>query len=99
MTTAASAQDATVLVFASPLARRLAKEAGLDIGALKGSGPHGRVVERDVQAAAASGARAAPAQAFAPAPSADVIKKFYVLDSYEEVPHELDAQGYRAPAH
>jgi len=88
MTTAASAQDPTVLVFASPLARRLAKEAGLDIGALKGSGPHGRVVERDVQAAVASGGRAAPAQAFAPAPSADVTKKFYVVDSYEEVPHD-----------
>jgi pyruvate dehydrogenase E2 component (dihydrolipoamide acetyltransferase) len=88
MTTAASAQDPTVLVFASPLARRLAKEAGLDIGALKGSGPHGRVVERDVQAAVASGGRPAPAQAFAPAPSADVIKKFYVLDSYEEIPHD-----------
>ena len=88
MTTAASAQDPTVLVFASPLARRLAKEAGLDIGALKGSGPHGRVVERDVQAALATGARAAPAQAFAPAPSADVTKKFYVLDSYEEIPHD-----------
>jgi len=88
MTTAASAQDPTVLIFASPLARRLAKEAGLDIGALKGSGPHGRVVERDVQAAVASGGRAAPAQAFAPAPSADVTKKFYVLDSYEEIPHD-----------
>ena len=88
MTTAASAQDPTVLVFASPLARRLAKEAGLDIGALKGSGPHGRVVERDVQAAVASGGRAAPAQAFAPAPSADVTKKFYVVDSYEEIPHD-----------
>jgi pyruvate dehydrogenase E2 component (dihydrolipoamide acetyltransferase) len=88
MTTAASAQDPTVLVFASPLARRLAKEAGLEIGALKGSGPHGRVVERDVQAAVASGARSAPAQAFAPAPSADVTKKFYVLDSYEEIPHD-----------
>jgi pyruvate dehydrogenase E2 component (dihydrolipoamide acetyltransferase) len=88
MTTAASAQDPTVLVFASPLARRLAKEAGLDIGALKGSGPHGRVVERDVQAAVASGGRAAPAQAFAPEPSADVTKKFYVVDSYEEVPHD-----------
>jgi pyruvate dehydrogenase E2 component (dihydrolipoamide acetyltransferase) len=87
MTTAASAQDATVLVFASPLARRLAKEAGLDIGALKGSGPHGRIVERDVQAAAGGG-RSAPAQAFAPAPSADVTKKFYVLDSYEEIPHD-----------
>jgi pyruvate dehydrogenase E2 component (dihydrolipoamide acetyltransferase) len=88
MTTAASAQDPTVLVFASPLARRLAKEAGLDIGALKGSGPHGRVVERDVQAALASGARAEPVQAFAPAPSADITKKFYVLDSYEEIPHD-----------
>ena len=88
MTTAASAQDPTVLIFASPLARRLAKEAGLDIGALKGSGPHGRVVERDVQAAVASGGRSAPAQAFAPAPSADVTKKFYVLDSYEEIPHD-----------
>ena len=88
MTTAASAQDPTVLVFASPLARRLAKEAGLEIGALKGSGPHGRVVERDVQAALASGARSAPAQALAPAPSADVTKKFYVLDSYEEIPHD-----------
>ena len=60
------------------------KSAGLDIGALKGSGPHGRVVERDVQAAVASGARSSPAQAFAPAPSADVTKKFYVLDLYEE---------------
>ena len=88
MTTAASAQDPTVLVFASPLAHRLAKEAGLDIGALKGSGPHGRVVERDVQAAVASGGRPAPAKAFASAPSADVTKKFYVLDSYEEIPHD-----------
>jgi pyruvate dehydrogenase E2 component (dihydrolipoamide acetyltransferase) len=88
MTTAASAQDPTVLIFASPLARRLAKEVGLDIGALKGSGPHGRIVERDVQAALASGERAAPTQAFAPAPSADVTKKFYVLDSYEEIPHD-----------
>ena len=88
MTTAASAQDSNILVFASPLARRLAKEAGLDIGALKGSGPHGRVVERDVQAAVASGGRPAPAKAFASAPSADVTKKFYVLDSYEEIPHD-----------
>jgi len=88
MTTAASAQDPTVLVFASPLARRLAKEAGLDIGALKGSGPHGRVVERDVQAAVASGGRPAPAKVFASAPSADVTKKYYVLDSYEEIPHD-----------
>jgi len=88
MTTAASAHDPSVLIFASPLARRLAKEFGLDIGALKGSGPHGRVVERDVQAAVAGGARSAPPEALAPAPSADVTKKLYVLDSYEEIPHD-----------
>ncbi|MFL5122258.1 MAG: biotin/lipoyl-containing protein, partial [Microvirga sp.] len=40
-------------VVASPLARRIAKEAGLEIAMIQGSGPHGRVVERDVRAAAA----------------------------------------------
>ena len=35
-------------VFASPLARRIAKEKGLDLGAVKGSGPHGRIVRADV---------------------------------------------------
>ena len=39
-------------VFASPLARRLAREAGLDLAALDGSGPHGRIVKRDVETAA-----------------------------------------------
>jgi pyruvate dehydrogenase E2 component (dihydrolipoamide acetyltransferase) len=88
MTTAASTHDSNVLVFASPLARRLAKEAGLDIGALKGSGPHGRIIERDVQAALASGAPPEGAKAFAPAPSSAATKKLYVLDSYEEIPHD-----------
>ena len=36
-------------VFASPLARRLAQERGLDLSALQGSGPHGRIVKRDVE--------------------------------------------------
>ena len=57
-------------VFASPLARRLAAQAGLDLAAIAGSGPHGRIVKSDVDAAVASGgARAAPA-AVAPAPAA-----------------------------
>ena len=66
-------------VFASPLARRMAAQAGLDITALKGSGPHGRIVKADIDAALAGGkpaaaapaaATAAPAQAPAtPAPS------------------------------
>ena len=38
-------------IFASPLAKRLAKEAGLDLGAIQGSGPHGRIVEKDVKGA------------------------------------------------
>ncbi|MFF9572107.1 2-oxo acid dehydrogenase subunit E2 [Streptomyces sp. NPDC014685] len=46
-------------VFSSPLARRLAREAGLDIEALTGTGPGGRIVRRDVEAAAA--ARPVPA--------------------------------------
>jgi pyruvate dehydrogenase E2 component (dihydrolipoamide acetyltransferase) len=77
-------------IFASPLARRLAKESGLDLSALSGSGPHGRIVERDVKSALAGGlARKAPAPAsFAEAPSAETTRKFYAIDSYEEVPHD-----------
>ncbi|MEN5083534.1 biotin/lipoyl-containing protein, partial [Bosea sp. TWI1241] len=41
--------------FASPLARRLAKEAGIDLGTVQGSGPHGRIVEKDIAAARAGG--------------------------------------------
>ncbi len=58
-------------VFASPLARRIAKQEGVDLGAVQGSGPHGRIIARDVQAAKASGATKAPApQAVAEAPTA-----------------------------
>ncbi len=62
-------------VFASPLARRMAEQSGLDLGALRGTGPHGRVVKADIEAAMVSGAPArAPmaqpmaTQAFAAAP-------------------------------
>jgi pyruvate dehydrogenase E2 component (dihydrolipoamide acetyltransferase) len=57
-------------LFASPLAKRVAKEAGLDLSAIQGSGPHGRVVEKDVRAAISGGgakAAAAPAPAATPA--------------------------------
>jgi len=59
-------------VFVSPLARRMAKQAGLDLAAIPGSGPNGRIVRADIEAALAGGARpAAPvlAQPAAPAPS------------------------------
>src|ERR1700681_4713713 len=58
-------------VFASPLARRLAKGAGIDLARVAGSGPHGRVIARDVEAAKSGGglkaASAAPGAALAPA--------------------------------
>ncbi len=60
-------------VFASPLARRIAKEAGLDLAGLQGSGPHGRVVEKDVRAAMEGGAKPAAVskpEAAAPTPTA-----------------------------
>ncbi|WP_342238507.1 pyruvate dehydrogenase complex dihydrolipoamide acetyltransferase [Inquilinus sp. OTU3971] len=53
-------------VFASPLARRMAQQAGVDLATLKGSGPHGRVVKADVDAALAGGAPAAKPAAAAP---------------------------------
>ena len=49
-------------IFASPLARRMAQQAGLDLGAINGSGPQGRIVKADIEAALTS-ARAAPADA------------------------------------
>jgi len=82
-------------VFASPLARRVAKDAGLDIGAVTGSGPHGRVVRADVEAAISSGGtKAAPqAKAGGAAPaikpmSDDAVLKLFEEGSYELVPHD-----------
>ncbi|PXW66949.1 pyruvate dehydrogenase complex dihydrolipoamide acetyltransferase [Methylobacterium sp. B4] len=59
----AQPSEAAGRVFASPLARRIAKQEGVDIAAVKGSGPHGRVIQRDVQAAIESGSAKAGASA------------------------------------
>lgn len=61
-------------IFASPLAKRMAEQAGLDLATLTGSGPHGRIVKADIEAAMAGGrpearAEAAPAAAAGGAPS------------------------------
>ena len=59
-------------VFASPLARRMAKQAGIDLSALTGSGPNGRIVRADIDAAQKGGKAAAPVSAAAPAAPAPV---------------------------
>ncbi|BCG94733.1 pyruvate dehydrogenase complex dihydrolipoamide acetyltransferase [Mesorhizobium sp. 131-2-1] len=87
--------------FASPLARRIAKDAGVDVSAVTGTGPHGRVVKADVEAAIAGGgaktapAAKAPAGAPAAAPAAaakpmsdDQVLKLFAEGSYELVPHD-----------
>ncbi|KOF22443.1 branched-chain alpha-keto acid dehydrogenase subunit E2 [Ensifer adhaerens] len=86
-------------VFSSPLARRLAKDAGIDLSAIAGSGPHGRVIKKDVESAVAGGgakpaaAPAAGAAAPAAAPlakgmSEDAVLKLFEPGSYELVPHD-----------
>jgi pyruvate dehydrogenase E2 component (dihydrolipoamide acetyltransferase) len=70
----------------TPLARRLAAEGGIDLGKISPSGPHGRIVARDVEAARASVARAAPAPAPAASVSADQVKALYRDVPHEEVP-------------
>ena len=86
--------------FSSPLARRIAKDAGVDVAQISGSGPHGRVVKKDVEAAIASGTGKAPAAATtASQPSAapaaapkgmsqDAVLKNFVEGSYELVKHD-----------
>ncbi|ARO23939.1 pyruvate dehydrogenase complex dihydrolipoamide acetyltransferase [Rhizobium sp. S9] len=87
--------------FSSPLARRLAREAGIDLSNVAGSGPYGRVIKSDIEAALAGGAKPAPApaaalasQAAAPAPAAakggseDAVLKLFEPGSYELVPHD-----------
>lgn len=61
-------------VFASPLARRIAKQAGLDLSTIKGSGPNGRIVRADVEGKSAAAPTAAPATATAAAPTPAAAK-------------------------
>jgi pyruvate dehydrogenase E2 component (dihydrolipoamide acetyltransferase) len=83
-------------IFSSPLARRLAKEAGIDIGRIEGSGPHGRVIARDVAKAKEGGGLRAPpaaphsgaAPSIAPSMSDQQIRALYEDGSYEVVPHD-----------
>lgn len=83
-------------VFASPLARRLAKEAGVDLAGVAGSGPRGRIIERDVLEAKKSGGPKAAHQtsasssaqgvALASGPDGAAVRAMFAPDSFEEIP-------------
>jgi pyruvate dehydrogenase E2 component (dihydrolipoamide acetyltransferase) len=81
-------------IFSSPLARRLAMESNIDLNRVQGSGPHGRVIARDIERAkSGKGLRtpsAAPAGAglVAPAMSDAQIRALYEEGSYELIPHD-----------
>ena len=87
-------------IFSSPLARRLAKEAAIDLARIPGSGPHGRIIARDVEAAkeAIKSGKGLTAPAAAPAPTAvpppllapsdEKIRALFEPGSYEAVPHD-----------
>ncbi len=81
-------------IFASPLARRIAAQKGVDLAALSGTGPRGRIVKSDVEAAkpgakppaaAPKGETAGAGMAVAPLPDA---RLFYKAGEYEEIPHD-----------
>ena len=91
-------------IFSSPLARRLAKEAGVDLARVEGSGPHGRVVARDIaeaksgkglrpagkpsEAKPVDGKPATQAPAMAPSLSDEKIRALFPEGSYEVIPHD-----------
>ncbi|MBT3140717.1 pyruvate dehydrogenase complex dihydrolipoamide acetyltransferase [Phaeobacter gallaeciensis] len=86
-------------IFASPLARRIAAQKGLDLAQLQGSGPHGRIVKADVEGASATAptpvvdavqavstpAAASAAPTVSAGPSADVVARMYADREYEEI--------------
>jgi pyruvate dehydrogenase E2 component (dihydrolipoamide acetyltransferase) len=98
---AASAQRGNGRVFASPLARRLATDAGIDLAKLSGSGPHGRIVKTDIEAALKGGARppAKREEAKAPAPKSEApsapqpgglpdARLYFKETDYDFIPHD-----------
>ncbi|UWR24928.1 pyruvate dehydrogenase complex dihydrolipoamide acetyltransferase [Sulfitobacter sp. S223] len=93
---AAGAKSDGSRIFASPLARRIAAQKGLDLADIKGSGPHGRIVKADVEGLSKTDApkaaapstpdkAAAPAASMPTGPSSDAIAKMYEGREYEEI--------------
>ena len=86
-------QRGAARVFASPLARRIAEQKGLDLSALKGSGPHGRIIKADVESAQPGQTKAAPAGQPSTAPATAAPRQVQSLEqqgilagSYDLIP-------------
>ena len=80
-------------IFASPLARRIAADRGLDLTSIKGTGPHGRIVRADVEgttaaptAAPISAAQAAAKVPLPAGPTVDAVVRMYEGREYQELP-------------
>jgi pyruvate dehydrogenase E2 component (dihydrolipoamide acetyltransferase) len=74
-------------IFASPLARRLAEQQGIDLAAIAGSGPHGRIVKADLEGTPKAAPKKQPSAGTAPAPVSSIdARAFYEKGSYEEIP-------------
>ncbi len=76
-------------IFASPLARRIARELNLDLARIRGSGPNGRVLKADVEAAARTAPAAAPAAAFEDIPHSNTrrIIAQRLAEAKRSIPH------------
>ncbi len=82
---AAAAAPDSDRVIASPLAKRIAQNRGIDLSAIKGSGPNGRIVKADVENAKAGAAPAAASQASAPAPAPASTQDFGIPHTAEKL--------------
>ncbi|MDZ4740432.1 MAG: pyruvate dehydrogenase complex dihydrolipoamide acetyltransferase [Alphaproteobacteria bacterium] len=83
----------TPRLFASPLARRIASQSGVELTLIQGSGPHGRIVKSDIEGATKGGVAKAPASPpkVAPASIPSAIpdaRLYFAKDTYEEIPHD-----------
>jgi pyruvate dehydrogenase E2 component (dihydrolipoamide acetyltransferase) len=83
----ANGHDGDERIFASPLARRMAAQAGIGLSDLKGSGPSGRIVRADIEAAQKGGAIPAPVAVPAPAAPAPAAKSVVLTAPHRLVPH------------
>ena len=92
------APNGATRVFASPLARRIAEQNGIDLATISGTGPNGRIVKADVEGkpatapsvvdAAGAGTTTADAPTMSSGPSDDAVLALYNEDEYEVLPHD-----------